>query len=142
GVVPEKGEYGSLEAETTSALEQRLSTLTRLMEAMDFRKSATELRSMWVIGNEYLQKAEPWAKMKTDPAAAGVSIRYALNLAMTFAALVQPFIPDTATKIRNAFAGNNRAMPWPERITDTLKPGASLTVPDVLFAKVEDEQVA
>jgi methionyl-tRNA synthetase len=27
-------------------------------------------------------------------------------------------------------------------VADTLKPGAAITVPDVLFAKVEDEQLA
>ena len=99
GVVPEKGEYGALEAETATALEQRLATLTRQMEALEFRKSAAELRSMWVIGNEYLQKAEPWMRIKTDPSSAEVSIRYALNLALTFAALAQPFIPETSAKI-------------------------------------------
>jgi methionyl-tRNA synthetase len=142
GVVPEKGEYGPLEAETTSALQQRLTTLTRLMEEMDFRKSAIELRSMWVIGNEYLQKAEPWAKMKADPVSAGVSIRYALNLALLFAALAQPFAPDASAKIRKALAGSEGSLAWPTKVEDTLTPGAAITVPDVLFAKVEDEQLA
>jgi methionyl-tRNA synthetase len=142
GSVPESGEYSTLETETTNALEQRLTTLTRLMEAMDFRKSAIELRSMWVIGNEYLQKAEPWAKMKTDPVSAGVSIRYALNLAMLFAALAQPFIPEASAKVRKAFAGSDGAPAWPDKVADTLGPGAAITVPDVLFAKVEDEQLA
>ena len=141
-IVPEKGEYGPLEAETTSALEQRLGTLTRLLEEMDFRKSAIELRSMWVVGNEYLQKAEPWAKMKTDPVSAGVSIRYALNLAMFFAALAQPFIPEASAKIRKAFEGREDSAAWPSNVTDTLRPGATITVPDVLFAKIEDEQLA
>lgn len=35
--------------------------------------------------------------MKTDPVSAGVSIRYALNLGMVFAALAQPFIPHAWT---------------------------------------------
>jgi methionyl-tRNA synthetase len=141
-IVPDKGEYGPLEAETTSALEQRLGTLTRLLEEMDFRKSAIELRSMWVIGNEYLQKAEPWAKMKTDPVSAGVSIRYALNLAMFFAALAQPFIPEASAKIRKAFGLREDSPAWPTNVADTLTPGATITVPDVLFAKIEDEQLA
>ena len=142
GMVPEKGAYGTLEAETTSALEQRLATLTGLMQAMDFRKSAIELRSIWVIGNEYLQKAEPWAKMKTDPVSTEVSIRYALNLAMVFAALAQPFIPNASAKIRKVLEGNEGPLAWPTKVADTLKPGAAITVPDVLFAKVEDEQLA
>src|SRR5664279_4983386 len=120
GLVPDKGEYGSLESETTSALDQRLVTLTRLMEAMDFRKSATELRSMWVVGNEYLQKAEPWMRMKTDPVSAGVSIRYALNLALVFAALAQPFIPETSAKVSLALTGTDSALAWPTTLVDKL----------------------
>jgi len=142
GIVPEKGDYGSLETETTQALEQRLANLTRLMEALEFRKSAAELRSMWVIGNEYLQKAEPWMRIKTDPIAAGVSIRYALNLAIVFAALAQPFIPETSAKITHAFANNERTLKWPTAVTDTLTPGTAINVPDVLFAKIEEAQVA
>ncbi len=114
GRVPDKGEYGALETETTAALEQKLTSLTAYMEALDFRKSAIELRSMWVIGNEYLQKAQPWMKMKTDPVAAGVSIRYALNLALVFAALAQPFIPETSAKISRALSNIDSPLAWPE----------------------------
>jgi methionyl-tRNA synthetase len=145
GLVPGKGEYGSLEAETTSALEQRLATLTHRMEALDFRKSANELRSIWVAGNEYLQKAEPWMRIKADPVAAGVSIRFALNLALVFAALAQPFIPETAAKIARAFLNSNEPFTWPDGLAHSLTqltPGAPIGVPDVLFAKIEDEQVA
>ena len=139
--MPAGGEYGALEAETTGALKQRLVTLTALMEAMEFRKSAIELRSMWVIGNEYLQKAEPWMKIKSDPVAAGVSIRYALNLAMLFAALAQPFIPHAAATVARAIGGQTDPLPWPAKIEDSLKPGAAIGVPDVLFAKIEPEQL-
>jgi methionyl-tRNA synthetase len=142
GIVPDQGNYGALEAETTQALEQRLVTLTRQMEALEFRKSTAELRAMWVIGNEYLQKAEPWMRIKTDPTAAGVSIRYALNLAIVFAALTQPFIPDTSAKITQAFADNAHSLAWPAAVTDALMPGSAIRVPDVLFAKIEDAQIA
>lgn len=145
GRVPDKGEYGALEAETTATLEQKLTTLTGYMEALDFRKSATELRSMWVIGNEYLQKAAPWMKMKTDPVAAGVSIRYALNLALVFASLAQPFIPETTAKVSRALSDKDCTLPWPKTLADIvsqLTPGATITVPDVLFAKIEDTQLA
>src|SRR3954462_2476377 len=119
GMVPAAGEYGTLENETSAALKQRLVVLTQLMEAMDFRKSAIELRSIWVIGNEYLQKAQPWMKIKTDPDGAGVSIRYALNLAMFFAALAQPFIPHASATVAKAIAGKTESLPWPAEVKDT-----------------------
>jgi methionyl-tRNA synthetase len=145
GRVPDQGDYGSLETETTAALEQKLKILTGYMEALEFRKSAAELRSMWVIGNEYLQKAEPWMRIKTDPVSAGVSIRYALNLALVFAALAQPFIPETSAKISRALSNTDSALAWPEALTNRLSqltPGSPITVPPVLFAKIEDTQVA
>ena len=129
GVVPDKSEYGTLEAETTAALDQKLVSLTRLMEAMEFRKSANELRSMWVLGNEYLQKAEPWMRIKSDPAAAGVSIRYTLNLALVFAALAQPFIPATSDRITSIIGKKDASMLWPKSIADLtsqLTPGAPI----------------
>ena len=30
------------------------------------RKASQELRNMWVVGNEYLQKAQPWSILKKD----------------------------------------------------------------------------
>ena len=68
--MPKGGEYGPLEAETTALLEEQLEQLTRHMENIEFRKSTAQLRRMWVAGNEYLQKAEPWKMFKTDPVAA------------------------------------------------------------------------
>ena len=144
GRIPGKGEYGPLETEITAALEQKLTTLTHHMEALEFRKSATELRSMWVIGNEYLQKAEPWMRIKTDPVSAGVSIRYALNLALVFAALAQPFIPETAAKISRALSSTDLALAWPKALGDKvsqLTPGARISVPEVLFAKIDDAKL-
>jgi methionyl-tRNA synthetase len=83
-------------------------------------------------------------KIKMDPVSAGVSIRYALNLALVFATLAQPFIPETSVKIASTLSNTETALPWPQSIADRvnqLTPGASLSVPEVLFAKIEDAQV-
>ena len=81
-------------------------------------------------------------KIKADPIAAGVSIRYALNLAMLFAALAQPFIPHASAAIAQGIGGKTGSLPWPDKIADTLQPGATIAVPDVLFAKIEPEQLS
>jgi methionyl-tRNA synthetase len=61
------------------------------------------------------------------------------------AALAQPFVPQTSAKISRALNGSETSRPWPKAIADTLAqltPGAAIGVPDVLFAKIEDTQVA
>ncbi len=84
-------------------------------------------------------------RIKTDPVTAGVSIRYSLNLALIFAALAQPFIPETTAKVTRALSNSEESLPWPGTIAGAvaqLAPGAAIGVPDVLFAKIEDAQVA
>ena len=111
------------------------------MEAIEVRKSATELRAIWVAGNEYLQSAAPWATFKEDPEKAAMQIRLALNLIRLYAVLSAPFIPDASAAMLSAMQTDDDR--WPEDVTealDILSPGHAFTVPEVLFAKITDEQ--
>jgi len=111
------------------------------MAAMDVRKSAAELRAIWVAGNEYLQEVAPWTTFKEDPAHAAAQIRVALNLVRLYAVLSAPFIPTAAASMLSGM--NTLDMSWPEDISEALHAlpvGHEFTVPEVLFAKITDEQ--
>jgi methionyl-tRNA synthetase len=126
-------------------LDARLKNLTAHHEAMEFRKAAAETRAIWVEGNEYLQTAAPWTTIKSDRTAAGTSVRIGLNLCAFFAAITMPFMPDTADAIRRAL---NIAGPlaWPAgpstALLDQLPPGTKIASPGVLFAKIDDLDIA
>jgi len=53
--VPSGGEYGPLETALIADLQTKLKAFEDHMDAMEVRKSAAELRAIWVAGNEYLQ---------------------------------------------------------------------------------------
>ncbi|MGY6697030.1 MAG: methionine--tRNA ligase [Roseinatronobacter sp.] len=140
-VVPEGGSYGPREDQLIEALKTRLRAYEQHMEAMEVRKSATELRALWVLGNEYLQEAAPWSVYKTDPDMAAAQIRLSLNLIRFYAIISQPFIPQAAERIMTAM--NCTDWTWPSDLPtafDTLQVGQSFEVPDVLFAKISDDQ--
>lgn len=144
GKVPVGGEWGDLETKLQADVSAKLAELTGHMEAREFRKSATTLRQIWVLGNQYLTEAAPWTAFKTDPERAGVSVRVGLNLVALFARLSAPFIPATATVIAQAL-GDADVAGWPSEEGDlltSLEPGWAIRAPDVLFRKVEDTQVA
>ena len=144
GKVPVGGEWGDLETKLQADVSAKLAELTGHMEAREFRKSATTLRQIWVLGNQYLTEAAPWTAFKTDPERAGVSVRVGLNLVALFARLSAPFIPATATVIAEAL-GDAEVAGWPTGEGDlltSLEPGRAIRAPDVLFRKVEDTQVA
>lgn len=138
--VPAGGTYGDREAALIAALETRVAAYQDHMDAIEIRKAAAELRAIWVLGNEYLQDAAPWAQFKTDPEAAAAVVRLALNLIGLYAALSAPFIPDASAKLTEAMALGDS--PWPEDVRkalDRMQPGHAFTVPEVLFAKIADE---
>ena len=151
GQVPSAGEAGEAEAWMVSELETRLPQLFEHYENMDFRKVAAETRAIWAAGNEYLTKAEPWVKYKSDVDAAAVGVRTGLNLAALFGIIAQPIIPEAARMILDALGipEDNRTL-HDDRIgrdgygglLDALPHGLAITPPDVLFRKIEDDQVA
>ncbi|MCY1647487.1 methionine--tRNA ligase [Caulobacter sp. SL161] len=145
GVVPAGGEPGPLEEKLFADVSARLADLSEQMDAIEIRKSAQALRALWVVGNEYLQEAAPWTAIKTDRDRAAVIVRTALNLAALYAKISAPFIPFAAEKIGDAF-GLAFPAAWPSNDAkaelDTLSVGQSITVPEVLFKKIEDEQIA
>ena len=137
--VPAGGEYGAEEARVIAEIKDRLAKYEAAFEAIEFRRAAQELRAIWVIGNEYLQSAEPWAVFKTDPDRAAGIIRFALNLIRLYATLAEPFIPTAARTIHDAL-GTEPV--WPQDLEadlSALSPGHAFTVPDVLFAKITDD---
>lgn len=106
---------------------------------MEVRKSASDLRAIWAIGNEYLQAAAPWTLFKTDPDAAAAIVRFALNLIPIYAALSEPFIPDASASMETAM---NTPRQWPTDINaalNALPAGHAFTVPENMFAKITDD---
>ncbi|NWG53612.1 MAG: methionine--tRNA ligase [Hydrogenophilaceae bacterium] len=143
---PEGGEPGELEEKLGIELRERIAALTAHHEAMEFRKAAAETRALWAMGNEYLQVAAPWTAIKTDAQAAAVGVRTGLNLCAAFAILATPFIPDAAGAVLDALGIPKGNRNWPKAddrgLLDAIPRGHAFTPPDVLFKKVEDEQVA
>ncbi|WP_372892430.1 methionine--tRNA ligase [Rhodosalinus sp.] len=142
--VPEGGDWGDRERQLIADLSAGLARYEAAMEAIAVRRAAQELRALWVMGNEYLQEAAPWAAYKEDPDRAAAVIRVALNLIRVYAVLSQPFIPDAAAAMRRALGTEDAT--WPgdmEAALGALTPGHAFAVPDVLFRKItEDERDA
>ena len=144
--VPDGGAYGAEEAALTAELDLRIKQYTDYLEAMEFRKAVSELRAIWVMGNEYLTKAAPWTAVKTDRPRAAASVRMGLNLMHLFGHLAWPLVPGSARTIHEAIQEAPEVIPWPDEpmkdFLDGLEPGQEIAAPDVLFAKIGDEQIA
>jgi methionyl-tRNA synthetase len=146
GKVPDGGAFGDEEVKLARTLDAQVDQYTTYLEAMEFRKALTELRGIWVQGNEYLTRAAPWTSIKQSRSAAALSVRTALNLTRLFACLSWPIIPDAARRTSDATGAGPASLEWPdEPMTDylqALQAGEAITPPDLLFAKIEEDKVA
>ncbi len=146
GKVPGEGVYGDEEKALIAELDVKIAQYTAYLEGMEFRKALAELRAIWVAGNEYLTRAAPWTHIKTDRDRAAAAVRMGLNLVHVFGHLAWPIIPASAKRIHQAIQEAPDIIPWPDmpmaQELDELTAGQPIAPPEVLFAKITDEQVA
>ena len=137
--LPEGGDYGPQELALIEDLQRGLVGYQAMMDGMAFRRASQELRQIWVLGNEYLQSAAPWAAFKADPDRAAATVRFAFNLIRLYAILSRPFLPEAAARMLAALGHPEDG--WPTDVAEaiaTLGPGHRFEVPEVLFAKIDD----
>jgi methionyl-tRNA synthetase len=144
GVVPAGGDPGEAERQLAVSLDAKLTDYTSHMEEMQFRKAMSDLRAMWVLGNEYLTHAAPWKVIKQDPEQAAMIVRTGMQLIRLFAVLSWPVIPSTSLRVLEALGEKNEIPPWPfgtaAENLEALAPGTPLGELGILFRKIPPEE--
>ena len=122
--------------------------ITELLEQYKFRDAQFEVINLARIGNQYMQKKEPWIVAKnvaTDPTAQAKidnCMHACLQLCANLAILVNPFLPFTAKKMCYLMKVVDKMLDWDNAGNfNLLKVGYSLRPPELLFRKIEDEEI-
>ena len=123
------------------------------LEHFKFRDALFEVMAFARSGNQYLQKKEPWIFAKQVDAAGQVApeaqanidntLHISLQLCANLAIFIHPFLPFTASKICNLLKVVDKMLLWENAgKTKLLSTGYSLRAPELLFRKIEDEEIA
>ena len=92
------------------------------------------------LGNKYLTESEPWKVQKTDPSKAKTILHNCLRIMGILDVVLEPFLPNTAVRIR-AMAGMKKVK-WDDALsTDRIQDGQKLGATELLFKRIEDEEV-
>ena len=140
--IPKCNDYGVLETKTINELELLYEKYNNFLTKIEIRKASQELRNIWVVGNEYLQKAQPWSILKKDETKAKMIIRFSFHLINLYSLISEPFIPDSCEKIRKNF-GFRKNTEWPKglkKIFDSITDESELDSPNILFPKITDSE--
>jgi len=141
-----------LDEEDRSILQAVIDTktkVTELLEQYKFREAQFEVVNLARLGNQYMQKKEPWILAKnisTDPTAQAKidnCMHGCLQLTANLAILIAPFLPFTSQKMCHLMKVVDKMLEWENAGKfDLLKVGYTLRAPELLFRKIEDEEIA
>lgn len=133
---------GALDTKLAAAVNEKITELTAALDACEFRAAIVALRGLYAIGNEYMTETAPWTLVKNgDMDAAAAVLNNCFQLIDLYARVSAPFIPDASEKIRGVFAADHD-LTWPAAFERRVADGETFTVPENLFARIDDARVA
>jgi methionyl-tRNA synthetase len=119
-----------------------------LLEGYRFRDAQFEVIMLSDLANKYMQKKEPWIVVRRleahpeDQQLIDNCLHICLQLTANLAILLHPFLPYTAKKLLYMMKVVEKMLDWEHAgKVDLLKVGYSLRAPELLFRKIEDDEV-
>jgi len=138
--VPVKSAESSLELDLMLALKDIPAKLDAALATFKFRDALVIAMEIARLGNKYLAETEPWKVIKEDREKAGSILNFAVQLVAQSAIALEPFIPFTSNKLREALGMSEYS--WTHiGDFDLIPAGRTLKNPGLLFDKIEDDVI-
>lgn len=140
GKVPAIANLTDYDKETLAEFSSIKEKIEGYLEDFKFRYAQREAMNLARIGNKYLADTEPWKVAKTDMSRVATIMNISLQLVANLAIAFEPFLPFSSKKLRALIQVDS--FEWDELgSTSLLKEGHQLSKPELLFDKIEDEEI-
>jgi len=141
GKVPESGVLTDYDKAALSSITDLKSAVESNLEAFRFRQALAEAMNLARLGNKYLADTEPWKVIKTDPERVKTILNVSLQITANLAIILEPFLPFSMDKLRGWL--NIGDLKWESAgSTELLRPGHVISAGDLMFTKIEDEEIS
>jgi methionyl-tRNA synthetase len=129
--------------------EQTKKIVEENIEQYKFRDALFAVIDLSRKGNQYMQKKEPWIVVKSlaekpdNQQLIDNCLHICLQLTANLAVLCNPFLPNTAKTMLHMMKVVDKMLDWENAgKTKLLSVGYNLREPQLLFRKIEDEEIA
>lgn len=145
GEVPNANNLLEIDNQTLKAVKAFPEKIGQSIEKYRFREAQQKLMELARLGNKYLADEEPWKHFKTDPVRTQNIMFVALQISAALAVLSEPFLPHTSKKLNHILSLGRLAekLNWSNiaELEVLLPTNHTIEKADLLFSKIEDEQV-
>jgi len=140
GFVPEPSVDTDYEKEIRNEVVKIKQSLEKNIENYKFREALKDAMSITRLGNKYLADTEPWKLINTDESRVKTIMYYSLQLCALSAVLAEPFLPFTTVKLLEMIGIDKPE--WEKSANfDLIPTGHKLNQPELLFGRIEDDQI-
>ncbi|GAB2592207.1 methionine--tRNA ligase [Spirosoma areae] len=139
--VPVRGDLTDYDQQVLDELAQFPDRIGQAIYQFRFREALGHLMDLARLGNKYLAETEPWKVVKTDALRVNTILNIALQISANLSIVCEPFLPFTAQKLCNQLQIRDR-LDWQNAgRADLLTEGHELGKGELLFAKIEDDEI-
>ena len=142
GIVPAPNDFSEIDEDVLAAIKEFPLTIGKSIERYRFREASQELMSLARLGNKYLADEEPWKVIKLDEERVKTIMYVALQISAALAVVSEPFLPFSATKLKNIL-NINASLSWGDVTENTVLLPAThqINKAELLFSKIEDKEI-
>lgn len=140
GKIPASGTYTKTDEDAFSEIDSEVKALGEALETFHFREALKCAMNIARVGNRYLQETEPWKTSKTDMPRTATVLNVALQICGDICIAFEPFLPFMSDKLSKILDLNNLRWDMLGR-RDILKEGDTIGKPELMFEKIEDEEI-
>ena len=142
GIVPEPNDFSEIDEDVLAAIKEFPLTIGKSIERYRFRGASQELMSLARLGNKYLADEEPWKVIKLDEKRVQTIMYVALQISAALAVVSEPFLPFSATKLKNIL-NLDANLSWEDVTENTVLLTAThqINKAELLFSKIEDKEI-
>ena len=142
GIVPAPNDFSEIDEDVLAAIKEFPLTIGKSIERYRFREASQELMNLARLGNKYLADEEPWKVIKLDEERVQTIMYVALQISAALAVVSEPFLPFSATKLKNIL-NIGASLSWEDVTENTILLPAThqINKAELLFSKIEDKEI-
>lgn len=141
-VVPPRGTLTDEDQAHLQYLQKAPAGIGSYYERYRFRDGLLSVMNVARAANKYFNDAAPWKTIKDDPERCKTTINICLQTVRTLGILIEPVLPDAAQKIwRMLDLTSMRSLQWDDAGEPVLPDGHKLGESEILFSRIEDQEI-
>ncbi|MDA3821758.1 MAG: methionine--tRNA ligase [Bacteroidales bacterium] len=140
GNVPAISSLENYDKKVLAEIKSIANSVEKSLESFRFREAIKLAMDLARLGNKYLADTEPWKVIKSDEERVKTIMNIALQITANLTILLEPFLPFTSEKLRGFLHLDKKSWDLLGN-TELLKAGHKVAKPELLFDKIEDDQI-